>query len=89
MGHAVERRLGAFLSHYATPVSVWRVGDHRRSVVRSHWCLSSRLCILGSSGSSLAGNERVRGGYEQSLGGVGPSHRILDSFVGTLSRRAM
>ena len=26
MGHDVEPRLGAFLSHYITPLSVWRVG---------------------------------------------------------------
>ena len=29
VGHDVERSVGAFASHYITPLSVWRAGDHR------------------------------------------------------------
>jgi hypothetical protein len=51
--------------------------------------VSSRLCTLGSSGSSLAGNEGARSRHGQRRGGTCPSRRMLDSSVGTLSRLSM
>ena len=70
MGHDGERRLGAFLSDYVTPVSVWRVDDHRLSTDMYHYNMCRHVCVVwGQVAHHCHAAETAREEHEHRRGG--------------------